>query len=455
MSLILIVDDKKDIRLLVADILEDDSHTSVQASNSTETLAALEHNNFDAVILDIWLEDSKMDGIELLKVIRKSHPLLPIIMISGHANPETAALAIKLGAYDFIEKPFNAEKLLLLIKRAIETKLLAENNIFLQQNSIAQNLVGVSPSMNAIREKIRSISNTNSRVLISGENGSGKSLIAKLIHYASNRQKYKFVQVKCCGKSDQEIQQILFGDKQKKITGAFLQGQHGTLLLDEITSIPLDIQKQLVEILQSNQLTYNGHDYGEIDVRIIATTTQNPKESIEKGVLDQTLYSRISINHIHTPPLSERRQDLTHLIEYFCQFFQPEFNNISLNLTPEVISSLLTYQWPGNIKQLRNTIERFFILAETNNNHTITIEDLNKEIITYNATLYPADYSKWFMHKNYKDAKNIFETEYLQVQIKKFAGNISKTASFIGLDRTALHRKLRTLQISNEDNDEK
>ena len=304
--------------------------------------------------------------------------------------------------------------------------------------------------MHAIREKVRAVSNINSRVLISGDNGTGKSLIAKLIHYASNRQRYKFVQAKCCGKSYDEIEQILFGSKKDKTVGAFLQAQHGTLLIDDITSIPIDIQRQLVEILQSNQLVYDGHDYGEIDVRVIATTTQNSKEAISNETLDHTLYSRISINHIHLPPLSERKQDLMYLIEYFCQIFQLEFSNISLNLIPEVISSLLTYSWPGNVRQLRNAIERFFIISATNKDYTVKIEDLSKEIISYNSSLYQQDYSKWIMHKNYKDAKHIFENEYLRIQIKKFAGNISKTAAFIGLDRTALHRKLRTLDIHSE-----
>ncbi|CAL7962282.1 putative response regulator NtrX-like [Alphaproteobacteria bacterium] len=442
---ILIVDDKSDIRDLVADILSDEGYHPVQAHSVETVLASIEEVRPDLVILDIWLDGHHMDGIGLLKMIRKNYSNVLVIMISGHANPEIAALAIKLGAYDFIEKPFKSEKLLFVVKRALEARLLNDAHIFLQRDLLDAELIGASKYTIAIKEEVKNLANTNSRIMLQGETGTGKSTLARMIHLLSPRCTRKFIHVKSYNKKSDELDAYLFGNDNKPT--ALEQADGGTLFLDEVTNIPLYIQQKLLDVMQTGILNKKQRQLS-LDIRFIGATAKNINEALTANLLNKSFYSRLNVTNFLIPPLRERKSDIIPLSQHFIKQFSHDFMTYSCNVDQSTYSLMLSYEWPGNIRQLKNTIEYLLIIAAQYGTSVIASKMLPGEILhSTNLSHKNLEVLPNFLDKEYKQAKQIFEKRYLSAQLTKFDGNIARTAQFIGMDRTALHRKIKFLKI--------
>lgn len=457
---ILVVDDEADIRSLISGILEDEGYAVASAANSQKTFEHLETNIPDLVILDIWLQNSELDGVEILKVLRKRYPDMPVIMISGHGTIETAVSSIKIGAYDFIEKPFKSDRLILMIRRALEAAELKKENTSLKEIAGQKgnvSLTGKSQAIQGVRQMIERVAQTNSRVMITGEPGTGKETAARLIHKISGRQKRPIIIVNCATMHPDHIEEEIFGVEKggEILHGLFEQANGGTLLFDEISDMPMETQGKLVRILQEQ--TFNrvgGNKQISVDIRFLAASNRNLEDLIERGTFRKDLYYRLNVVPLHMPRLKDRIQDVPELVKIFAKEIESQSGLMPKTFTPKLMSALQSYEWPGNIRQLRNAIEWMMIMSGPQTSR-ICVEFLPQNLGYAQSqksdvnTKTSIQMMPEIMSKPLREAREEFERHYLLSQIKKFDGNISKTAKFVGMERSALHRKLKLLQVTN------
>ncbi|WP_353198741.1 sigma-54 dependent transcriptional regulator [Sandarakinorhabdus sp.] len=451
---ILIVDDEADIRDLVAGVLGDEGFETRVAANSDGALAAIAERRPSLVILDVWLQGSTMDGIELLDVIKTRDPGLPVVVISGHGTLDTAVAAIKRGAYDYIEKPFQAEQLLLVVRRATETeRLRREYEALKERVGYDAELTGTSPQINQVRATLRRVAATGSRVLITGPAGSGKEVAARLLHQWSPRVAAPFVVVSAARMTPDTVEEALFGIETAgdRIRAGLLEQAHGgTLFLDDVADMPATTQAKILRVLTEQVFSrVGGARMVRVDVRVISATSRDLSAEIAAGRFREDLYYRLNVVPVRLPPLSERREDVAELALYFLARFAAERGLPTPGISEDALAALQTYDWPGNVRQLRNVIERTLILAPVSMAQ-IDIDMLPPEVTAEPARLVPGQAVRSIMGTPLREAREAFEREYLRAQIRRFSGNISRTATFIGMERSALHRKLKALGLADE-----
>ncbi len=450
---ILIVDDEADIRELVGGILEDEGHETRLAANSDEALQQIENRVPRLIFLDIWLQGSRLDGLALLDKIKTRYPNLPVVMISGHGNIETAVSAIKRGAYDFIEKPFKADRLILVAERALETsKLKREVSELRKQSSVTPELLGKSLVMNHLRQTIEKVAPTNSRIMITGPSGSGKETTARAIHALSNRANGPFVTINAATITPERMEIELFGtemDGGERKVGALEEAHGGILYIDEIADMPRETQNKILRVLTDQTFErVGGSKRVKVDVRVISSTAQNLEGLIAEGRFREDLFHRLAVVPIAVPPLASHREDIPELVHYFVHQISEQAGIKPREIGDDTMAILQAHSWPGNIRQLRNNIERLLILARgEGGDGPITAELLPAEV---GDTLprAPTDSDLHIMALPLREARELFEKEYLVAQINRFGGNISRTAEFVGMERSALHRKLKSLGVS-------
>ncbi|MGP0061065.1 MAG: sigma-54-dependent transcriptional regulator [Beijerinckiaceae bacterium] len=450
---ILIVDDEVDIREIVAGILSDEGYSTRAAKNSDEALAAIEARRPHLAFLDIWLQGSRLDGLQLLQIVKEVHPALPVVMISGHGNIETAVSAIKMGAYDFIEKPFKADRLVLVAERALEaSRLMREVKDLRIRAGGVNRIIGASSVINQMRQVIERVAPANSRVLITGAPGVGKELVARSIHEASSRAAAPFVVINSATITPDMMEVELFGiegkeGRQRKV-GALEEAHGGTLYLDEIADMPKETQGKILRVLvDQNFQRVGGATRVHVDVRIISSSSRDLPRLIAEGALREDLFHRLCVVPMRVPSLSEHREDIPALIDFFMDQVSMSTGMPRRRVADDAIAVLLSHDWPGNIRQLRNNVERLMILAAGDPDAEITSDMLPAEV----GALVPATPAgaggERLMSLPLREAREVFEREYLVAQINRFGGNISRTAEFIGMERSALHRKLKSLGI--------
>lgn len=455
---ILIVDDEADIRELVSDILKDSKYSTRTAHNSDSAFKALAERVPSALILDIWLQGSELDGLGILELVKKKYPHVPVIMISGHGNIETAVSAIKMGAYDFIEKPFKEDRLLLVVARALETaKLRNENTELRTRGKFEMQLNGTSQVIQQLRHTLEKIAPTASRVLITGAPGSGKEMYARLIHSRSARNSANFVVMNSSGLTPERMEAELFGVEDSNPTGGaeklglFELAHNGVLFIDEVTDIPLETQGKLLRALQEQSfIRQRGKQRVEVDVRVVAASNRDLENEIATGRFREDLYYRLNVVPVRIPSLKERREDIPELCSYFLKRASETAGLPLRQLSQEAIVMLQAYSWPGNVRQLRNMMEWLLIMT-TGRTDPITADELPPEILTSNPVLARPETNADIMSMVLRDARELFEKQYLSAQIERFGGNISRTSSFVGMERSALHRKLKLLGITTAD----
>lgn len=449
MNDILIVDDERDIRELISDILKDEGFSTRLASNSDQALDAINQSEPNLIILDIWLKDSRMDGIDILKLVKRNNPDVPVIIISGHGNIEIAVAAIRQGAYDFIEKPFNIDQLLVVINRAMETSRLRRENSSLKRNDTKPGeMIGVSAAFKRLRENLDKVAKSNGRVMLAGEPGTGKEMAARYIHAQSPRAKAPFITVPCAAIEPERMEEVLFGRESAERgvePGLLEQGHCGVVYFDEVGDMPIGTQTKILRVLTEQQFTRaGGTDRVRVDLRVISSTNRNLHDEIAGGHFRQELYDRLNVVPILVPPLAERREDIGALAHHFIARFQNEQGLAARELPNDTIAALQAMRWPGNIRQLRNVIERVLILAEDNG------PVKPGELEAQGATPDNSDalsLGPQITALALREARELFEREYLLAQINRFGGNISRTAQFVGMERSALHRKLKSLGV--------
>jgi len=456
---ILIVDDEADIRVLTSGILDDEGYQTRAAGTSDEALAAIETRRPGLVLLDIWLQGSALDGLQILKRIKADHPSIPVLMMSGHGTVETAVAAIKDGAYDFIEKPFKADRLLMLVERAIEAAQLRQEVAELRQRTGSDfELIGQSKVVRELDQLINRVGPTNSRVLISGPPGSGKEVVARLIHARSQRASAPFVVVNCATMIPERMEIELFGTEggdgsagSGKV-GTFESAHNGTILLDEVSDMPLETQGKIVRVLQDQIFErVGGTTRVEVDVRVIATATKNLAAAISSGDFREDLFYRLNVVPIQVPPLSGRRDDIPALASFFLERECAAIGQPVRRLGDDAMAALHAYDWPGNVRELRNVMERILIMAPDDPSEPVTTTALPREVTGLSAGEDNQNQKSQVMGLPLREAREMFERDYLAQQIERFDGNISKTAEFIGMERTALHRKLKSLGVQMPD----
>lgn len=450
---ILIVDDEADIREIVSGILADEGHGTRTAKNSDEALAAIAARRPTLIFLDIWLQGSRLDGLQLLKIIKDQNPMLPVVMISGHGNIETAVSAIKLGAYDFIEKPFKADRLVLVAERALEaSRLKREVNELRTRTGATNRVIGKSTVINQLRQVIERVGPANSRVLITGAPGSGKELTARCLHEASARASGPFVTLNSATIAPETMETELFGveapDKGGRKVGALEEAHGGTLYLDEIADMPKETQGKILRVLvEQNFLRVNGTTRVHVDVRIISSTSRDIAALIASGAFREDLFHRLAVVPVRVPSLAEHREDIPELIEFFMDQLSVTTGMPKRLIAPDAMAVLQSHDWPGNVRQLRNNVERLMILAAGDPDAELTAEMLPSEIGALVPSTPNGHGGEKLMNLPLREAREVFEREYLVAQISRFSGNISRTAEFVGMERSALHRKLKSLQV--------
>jgi two-component system nitrogen regulation response regulator NtrX len=450
---ILIVDDEADIRDLVAGILDDEGNRTRTAGGSDEALAAIESRRPHLVFLDIWLQGSRLDGLQVLDQIKAGHPDLPVVMISGHGNIETAVAAIKAGAYDFIEKPFKADRLILVAERALEaSRLKREVRDLKTRSGQASRLVGASVAVNQLRQTVDRVAPTNARVMISGAPGSGKELSARTLHAASARSSGPFVVINAATITPETMEAELFGveagEGRARRVGALEEAHGGSLYIDEVADMPRETQNRILRVLvDQNFQRVGGTTRVHVDVRIISSSSRDLAEEIAAGRFREDLFHRLSVVPIRVPSLSERREDVPELITFFMEQISGATGLPRRRIAEDAMAVLQSHDWPGNIRQLRNNVERLMILTHTDPEQEVTSEMLPTEIGALVPTTPNGAGGEKLMSLALREAREIFEREYLVAQIARFSGNISRTAEFIGMERSALHRKLKSLGI--------
>jgi two-component system nitrogen regulation response regulator NtrX len=452
---ILIVDDEADIRELVAGVLGDEGFETRTAAHAEGALMALAERRPNLVILDVWLQGSSMDGIELLDAMKSRDPTLPIVVISGHGNLDTAVAAIKRGAYDYIEKPFQAEQLLLVVRRATETeRLRREYEALKERVGVDIELTGTSPQINQVRATLKRVAATGSRVLISGPAGSGKEVAARLLHQWSPRIDAPFVVVSAARMTPERVEEALFGVEEggENVRAGLLEQAHGgTLFLDDVADMPMTTQAKILRVLTEQVFQrVGGARWVRVDVRVISATSRDLAAEIAAGRFREDLYYRLNVVPVRLPPLSERREDVAELARYFLARYAAERGMPTPDLSEDAVAALQTYDWPGNVRQLRNVIERTMIMAPSTSMATLEIDMLPSEVTAEPSRLMPGQAARSIMGTPLREAREAFEREYLRAQIRRFSGNISRTAAFIGMERSALHRKLKALGLADE-----
>ena len=444
---ILIVDDESDIRELVAGILEDEGHGTRKASSSDDCLEAIEKRRPSLIFLDIWLQGSRLDGLALLDVIKQQHPDLPVVVISGHGNIETAVSAIKRGAYDYIEKPFKADRLLLIADRALEASTLRREVRELRvRSSDTADLLGSSTVANQLRGQLERVAPTNSRIMISGASGSGKELAARMIHKLSNRADGPFVVINAAAITPEAMEHALFGTEQNsdqaRKVGALEEAHGGTLYVDEVADMPRETQNKILRVLVDQTFTrVGGATRVQVDVRVISSTARDLKREIEEARFREDLFHRLSVVPIRVPSLAERRDDIPVLIGHFMEQISRSTGLPIRKIGDDAMAVLQAHDWPGNIRQLRNNVERLMILTRGDPDAIITADLLPSEVGAMLPAMPTGAGGEHLMALPLRDAREIFEREYLLAQINRFGGNISRTAEFVGMERSALHRK--------------
>lgn len=448
---ILIVDDEADIRTAVAGILQDEGYTTRDAASGEQALEQVKMRAPGAVILDIWLEGSKLDGLQVLSAIKAMRPNVPVVMISGHGTIATAVEAIQLGAYDFIEKPFQSDRLLLILGRALEAARLKRENLELKSRAGEPDaLVGNCAALTGLRRTIERVGPTNSRVLITGPAGSGKEVIARAIHMNSQRASSHFVIVNCASLHPDRMNEILFGNGDG-VPGLLERADGGTLLLDEVADMPLATQSSIIRILQDQRVErINGHGAVDIDVRVIATTNRDLRAEIKKGLFREELFYRLSVVPIIVPSLADRREDIPDLVRYLMDRASASAGLPRRLVGEDAIAALQTYPWPGNVRQLKNVIEGLLIMAPGGITDPIRADMLPTDINSDTPQILKLQRSDEIMTLPLREAREMFEREYLMAQVVRYGGNISRTADFVGMERSALHRKLKSLGVSTD-----
>ncbi len=454
---ILIVDDEADIRELVSGILEDEGYATRLAKDSDEALSAIEERRPSLVILDIWLQGSKLDGLEVLAKAKRQHPDLPIVIISGHGNVETAVAAIKRGAYDYIEKPFKADRLVLITARALEaSKLKRENRELRERSAYGTELIGRSSIINNLRQTVDKVAPTNSRVMISGPSGSGKELAARVLHTASGRAGGPFVAVNAVAMAPDRVESEFFGTEesggQPRKVGALEEAHGGTLYIDEIADMPLETQGKLLRVLVEQKFQrVGGGPKVQVDVRVVSSTSRDLDREMTGGRFRQDLFHRLNVVPLKVPSLADRREDIPELVEHFVRQVSLSSGLPPRRIGDDAMAVLQSHEWPGNVRQLRNIIERLMIMTSGDPDTLITASMLPEDIGS-NVPLSPnGSGGEHLMSLPLRDAREIFEREYLMAQINRFGGNISRTAEFVGMERSALHRKLRALGVNSNE----
>lgn len=446
---ILVVDDEKDIRELIADILQDEGYTTRLAGDSDSCMREINREPPDLIILDIWLKDSRMDGIDILKTTRRDNPDVPVVIISGHGNIEIAVAAVKQGAYDFIEKPFNIDQLLVVINRAMETSRLRRENAQLKHSDITSSvMIGSSPAFRALKSQLDKVTRTNGRVMLTGPAGAGKEVAARYIHANSDRAKYPFISVNAATIEPDRMEEVLFGRETLERgtePGLLEQAHGGVLFFDEVADMPLGTQSKILRVLVEQQFQrVGGADKVRVDLRVISATNKDLQEEIRQSRFREELYHRLNVVPIQVPSLETRREDIPELARHFIAELNRTQGLPLRELTPDAEALLQTMRWPGNVRQLRNVIERVLILGPDSG--PIEARELPENEIggdSENGFGLPASLATLPL----REAREMFEREYLMTQINRFGGNISRTASFVGMERSALHRKLKSLNI--------
>jgi two-component system nitrogen regulation response regulator NtrX len=453
---LLIVDDEVDIREIMSDILRDEGYDCREAGNSAGALQAIEERIPNLVILDIWLEGGEKEGLETLEVIARNHPGLPVVMISGHGDIETAVSAIKMGAYDFIEKPFKAERLLFLVERAIDAARLKRENRELRLRAGGETaLVGVSPVIKQLSNAIDRVAPTESRVFISGPPGAGKEVVARLLHEKSQRANDPFVLLNCATMAPDRMEIEMFGTEQSptdpdrpRVVGTFEQAHGGTLLLDEVADMPLETQGKIVRVLQDQTFQrIGGTTTVEVNVRVIATSNRDLDAEMQAGNFRQDLFYRLSVVPISVPSLVSRREDIPPLVRHFMEQSAKSAGLAPRRIAEDTMAALQAYYWPGNVRQLRNVVDWILIMASGPAGDAVRADMLPPEFHDGALPTMNQGEASEVMGMPLRDAREVFERQYLTAQVSRFGGNISRTAAFVGMERSALHRKLKSLGV--------
>jgi len=454
---ILIVDDERDIRDLVAGVLSDEGYECRTAGDSVAALAAIDERRPSLVLLDVWLHGSPMDGLEVLDAIKAREPELPVIIFSGHGNIDTAVSAISRGAMDFLEKPFEAERLLLLVERATETERLRRENARLRQSSAPGfEFTGNSTAINQVRATLKRVANTGSRLLISGPAGAGKEVAARLLHSWSQRSSSAFVSVNSARITPERFEQELFGEEQDGNLirpGLLEMADGGTLYLDEVGDMPLSTQARILRVLtEQSFVRVGGVRQIRVDVRVVSSTSRDLEREIAERRFREDLFYRLNVVPVIIPALADRREDIPPLVDHFFARYANDQGVKPSLISPEAMAAFQAYEWPGNVRQLRNVVERTVILTPRDKLERIEVDMLPPEILT--GRMAGDSGISSLMGAPLREARENFEREYLRVQIRRFSGNISRTASFIGMERSALHRKLKLLGMAERREDE-
>ncbi|TAE82752.1 MAG: sigma-54-dependent Fis family transcriptional regulator [Alphaproteobacteria bacterium] len=456
---ILVVDDEADIRNLISEILVDEGLSVRTAKNSDLALRSLAERVPSLMILDIWLQGSELDGLGILELCQERYPSLPVIMISGHGNIETAVNSIKMGAFDFIEKPFEADHLLHAVNKASElSRLRRENEELKLRGKIENTLLGKSPAICQVRSIIEKVAPTNSRVLITGEEGTGKEVVARLLHENSARNQAPFIMLNSASLHPSQVDAELFGMESTspgggaESLGLFERAHGGTLFIDEIADMSRETQGKVLKALHEQSFErVGGTKRVSVDVRVIAATNRDLKREMERGNFREDLYYRLSVVPIHMPALRERREDIPELCEFFMRASAKSAGISMRDIAAEAMAVLQAYHWPGNIRHLRNVIEWMLIMSTGRSTQVLDEMMLPPELRAQNGAVSAQDDGNAIMAMPLREAREVFEKQYLMTQIARFGGNISKTASFIGMERSALHRKLKLLGIHNDE----
>ena len=451
---VLVVDDEADIRELVSGVLEDEGYSVRTAADSTAALDAIDDRRPSMVLLDVWLQGSRLDGLQLLQEIKRRDASLPVLVISGHGNLDTAVAAVREGAVDFIEKPFEAERLVYLVDRATETdQLRRENATLRKQFGQDEQLNGASVAINTVRATLKRVAPTGSRVLITGPGGVGKEIAARMIHQWSPRAKAPFIVLSAAMMSPDRVEEELFGSEVDGVSrpGLLEQAHGGTLFLDEIADMPLTTQGKILRVLTDQSYhRVGGQRPVKVDVRVLSATSRTLSEEIAAGRFREDLYYRLNVVPVKLPALRERREDIPELVSHFLARFAAERRIPTPSLSDEAMAALQAHEWPGNVRQLRNIIERTIILAPGDRVGCIEVDLLPSEVLDNQGTIGVSSPNMTIMGSPLREARESFEREYLKIQIRRFSGNISRTASFIGMERSALHRKLKALGIGDK-----
>ncbi len=457
---ILIVDDEPDIRMLIDGILADEGYGTRSAEGSDAAIALFNARRPSLVVLDVWLQGSRTDGIGLLELFHGEEPQIPVVMISGHGTIEMAVGAIQLGAYDFIEKPFQSDRLLLVVRRALEAAALSRENAELRLRAGPElGLIGESSSMSQVRGQVEKVAPTGSRVLITGPAGSGKEVVARMIHASSRRADGPFVVMNCATMAPSRFEEELFGaeagadpSNQPRRAGVLERAHGGTLLLDEVADMPLETQGKIVRALQDQSFErVGGSNRVKVDVRVISTTNRDLQAEIANGRFREDLFYRLAVVPVKLPALRERRDDVPDLARYFITRSAETSGMPVRDLSADALAALQTYDWPGNVRQLRNLMDWLMIMAPGGASEAIRADMLPPEIGSRAPQVLSIDPGADIMSLPLREARDLFETQYLQSQLLRFGGNISRTAQFVGMERSALHRKLKQLGVTSAD----